>query len=154
MSSSSPPLVSPRSGHTASLFQNHQAPQYGWRFMLVREQEAHTALLDTPLQPRRAFHGNFAPCLERLSGQLLCRFFGTSVRGDKTVVSSSFVVTKLLSGTRQQPINQFVTDHFFSFRYCESMGLSKIEAGCRNMLSDKKTAAQNLHQERRSAALQ
>ena len=37
VSSSSPPLASPHSGRTTSLFQNHQAP-------------------------RRAFHGNFTPC--------------------------------------------------------------------------------------------
>ena len=68
--SSSPPLASPCGGHTAYLFQNHQAPRYGWRLMLFREQVALTALLDRPLQLRRNFHGIFAP-YQTLFDQLL-----------------------------------------------------------------------------------
>ena len=42
--------------------------------MLSRKQVAHTSVLDPPLQPRRAFHGNFALCLKRLPDQLPCRY--------------------------------------------------------------------------------
>ena len=70
-----------------------------------------------------------------------CRSPGTSVRGGNTITSSSFVTLFLCrsSGTRKHLINQFVTIHFTN-RYCDSVDLSKIEAGCRNMPSYKKSS--------------
>ena len=111
--------------------------------MLFREQVAHTVLLDPPLQPRRAFNGNFASCQAPPAVALTSYFVpssGTSVQRGKTITSSSFVTLFLCrsSGTRQHLINQFVTVNFSNYRYCESVDLFKIEAGCRNMPSDKK----------------
>ena len=147
MSSSSPPLVSPRSGRTASLFHNHQAPRYGWRLMLFREQVTHTALLEP--SPTRCNRGEpftviLHPVRRRRLLPALTSYFvpssGTGVRAGKTITSSSFVTLFLCSssGTRQHLINQFVTVHFSNYRYCGSVDLSKTEAGCRNMPSNKK----------------
>ena len=119
--------------------------------MLFREQVTHTTLLDPPLLMRRAFHGILHPVRRRRLLPALASYFetllpyrssGTSVWrrwGGKTVTSSYFITLLLCrsSGTRQHLINQFVTVHFTN-RYCESADLSKIEAGCRNMPSDKK----------------
>ena len=152
-------LVSPCSGRTTSLLQNNQAPRYGWRIMLFREQVAHTVLLDPRRNRGEPFTVILHPVRRRRFLPALTSYFvhssGTSVRRGKTITSSSFVTFFLCrsSGTRQHLINQFVTVHFSNYRYCESVDLSKIEAGCRNMPSNKNRAAQSLHQVRRSAAL-
>ena len=89
VSSSSPPLVSPRSGRAASLFQNHQDTRYGWQLMIFREQVANTALLD----PRRNRGEPFTVILHPF-GRFLTSYFvpssGTSVRKGKTITSSFF----------------------------------------------------------------
>ena len=144
MSSSSPPLVSPRSGRTASLFQNHQAPRYGWRLMLFRERVTIPPCLIPRCNRGEPFTVILHPVRRRRLLPALTSYFvsstGSGVRGCKTITSSSFVTLFLCrsSGTRQHLINQFVTVHLSSYRYCESVDLSKIEAGCRNMPSNKK----------------
>ena len=112
--------------------------------MLFREQVTHTALIDPPLQPRRAIHGNSAPCQAppAVSGsdQLLrallrnCRPRRQDYHQQflRNAVSLPFLRNKLAL------INQFVTDHFSNYRNCESVDLSKKVAGCRNMPSIKK----------------
>ena len=99
--------------------------------MLFREQVAHTALLDPPLQPRRAFHGTFAPC-QALSNQLLRALpFLRNKRPERQDYHQQFlcnVVSLPFLRTQTALINQFVTVHFsncFSYRYCESVDLFK-----------------------------
>ena len=156
MSSSSTPLVSSRIGRTASLFQNHQAPRYGWWFMFFRERVAHTALL----QPRPAFYGNFAPCLERLSDQLLCRYEVNAValpilqnkRPGRQDCCQQFLCCYEVALRNKTAARQSVRySQFFSVIAIASRrtDLSKIETGCCNVPSDKNTAGQNLRQERR-----
>ena len=112
VSSSSPPLVSPRSGRTASLFQNLQAPRYGWRLMLFRDQVAHTVLLDLPLQPRRAFHGNFAPChvlpgSANMSSHLAIKKSSTKF-APNTAISSPSVTSLLLNIAKHCITNRLI----------------------------------------------
>ena len=99
------------------------------------------------MQPRRAFHGNFAPCLERLSDQLLCRYEVTAVAlpflrnkpPGRQDCRQQFLCRYEVA-LRNKTAAQFVTVHFFIYRNCNSTDLSKIEAGCRNMPIDKNSS--------------